>query len=73
VILVELCERAFEGELAPRHLKLLHEIIGAGEQYASAVLDEREANGGRQVALSGAGRAEHEEIGALVDPVVAGS
>jgi hypothetical protein len=38
VILVELCERAFEGELTPRHLKLLYEITGAGEQHAPAVL-----------------------------------
>ena len=39
---------AFEREIAARDLQLLHEIGGAGEQHAPAVLDERQAEGRRQ-------------------------
>ena len=64
--------RAFEGELAARDLQPLDEIGGAGEQHAPAVLDEREADGCRQMALAAAGRAEQQQIGALVQPAIAG-
>jgi hypothetical protein len=57
MILVELGERTFEGELAARDLQALNEIAGAFEQHAPSVLDEREPDGCRQMALaSGAGR-----------------
>ena len=64
--------RAFEGELAARDLQALDEIGGAGEQHAPAVLDEGEPEGCRQMALAAAGRAEQQEIGALLEPAVAG-
>ena len=57
MILVELGERTFEGERAARDLQAFDEIAGAHEQHALSVLDEREPDGCRQMALySGAGR-----------------
>src|SRR5213078_2099130 len=57
MILVELGERTFEGELAARDLQALDEIAGAHEQHAPSVLDECEPDGCRKVALASAGRA----------------
>ena len=57
MILVELGERTFEGELAARDLQALDEIAGAHEQDAPSVLDEREPDGCREMALAAAGRA----------------
>src|SRR6202043_2329030 len=57
VILVELGERAFEGELAARDLQALDEIAGAHEQHPPSVLDESESDGCRKMALARAGRA----------------
>src|SRR5215204_1565712 len=65
MILVELGERTFESELAARDLQALNEIARAHEQYAPSVLDEREPDGCREMALASAGRAEQQEIGAL--------
>ena len=72
MVAVEPCELAFEGELAPCHLQALHQIGGAGEEHAIAVLDQGETDGGGKMAFAGAGRAEHEAVGALVEPAVAG-
>jgi hypothetical protein len=52
--------------------KFLDEVGCAGEEHAPAVLDKSEADGGRQMALAAAGRAEEEQIGALLEPGVAG-
>src|SRR5204863_3777497 len=71
MILIELGERAFEGELAARDLQAPDEIAGAHEQHAPSVLDECEPDGCRKVALASAGRAEQQEIGALVEPAIA--
>jgi hypothetical protein len=57
MILVELGERTFEGELAARDLQALGEIAGAHEQHAPSVLDEREGDGCGEMALAAAGRA----------------
>ena len=52
-----LASATFEGELAARDLQALNEIAGAFEQHAPSVLDEREPDGCRQMALaSGPGR-----------------
>ena len=72
MVAVEPCELAFEGELAPCHLQALHQIGGAGEEHAIAVLDQGEADGGGKMAFAGAGWAEHEAVGALVEPAVTG-
>ncbi len=57
MVLVELGERTFEGELAARDLQALDEIAGAHEQHAPSVLDEREGDGCGEMALAAAGRA----------------
>ena len=69
---VEPVDGGFEGELAAGDLELLDEVGGAGEEDAPAVLDEGEADGRGQVALSAAGRPEEEQVGALGEPGVAG-
>ena len=56
VILVEFRDGAFEREFPARHLQPLNEIGGAHEEYAPAVFDEPQADGGGQMALAGAGR-----------------
>ena len=63
---------ALEAEFAPRDLELLDEIGGAGEEHPPAILDEGEADGRGEMALSAAGRAEQEQVGALLEPAVAG-
>lgn len=70
--LVELCDGGFELELPPRDLKLLDEIGRAGEQHAPAVLDQGEADGRGEMALSAAGRPKQQDIGTLCEPAVAG-
>src|SRR5436190_4439886 len=70
MILVELDECTFEGEFAARDLQALDEIAGAHEQHAPSVLDEREPDGCRQMALASAGRAKQQEIGALCKPAI---
>ena len=71
VILVELGECTFKREFAACDLQALDEIAGAHEQHAPSILDEREADGGCQVALAAAGWAEQQKIGALLEPTVA--
>jgi hypothetical protein len=72
VILVELGDGGLEREFSPCDLQALDEVGGAGEEHAPAVLDEPEADGGGQMALSAARRAEDEEVVALLEPAVAG-
>ena len=62
VVVVELGDGAFERELAARDLQPLHEVGRAGEEHAPAVLDEGEADGGREMALSAAGRPEQQQL-----------
>ena len=57
MIFVELGERAFEGEFTASDLQALDEIAGSREQDAPSVLDEREADGRREMALAAAGQA----------------
>src|ERR1700716_3298138 len=71
MVFCELGERTFEGELAARDLQALDEIAGAHEQHAPSVLDEREPDGCRQMALASAGWAEQQEIGTLFEPAIA--
>jgi hypothetical protein len=61
VLLVELSERVFEGELAASNLQALDKIAGAGNRHTPAVLDERETDRCRQMTLAAAG--EQEQIG----------
>ena len=69
-MLVELGERAFESKIATCDLQALDEIAGAHEQHAPSVLDEREPDGGGQVAFADAGRSEQQEIGAFLEPAI---
>ena len=69
---VEAGDGGLEGEFAAGDLELLDEVGGAGEQHAPAVFDQRQADGGGEMGLAAAGSAEQDEIGALVDPAVAG-
>lgn len=71
VILVELGERRLELEVAAGGLKPLHEVGGAGEQHAPTALDQCQAESCRKMRLSGARRAEHDQVGAFVQPAVA--
>ena len=64
---------ASSAEFAARDLELLHQVGGAGEQHAPAVLHQREADGGGQMRFAAAGPTEQQQIGALVDPAVAGA
>src|SRR4029077_1120077 len=69
---VEPVDSGFEAKFAAGDLKLLDEGGCAGEEHAPAVLIESETDGGRQMALAAAGRTEEEQIGALLEPGVAG-
>jgi len=46
---VELGERGWQRQVAPRRLQLLHEIGGAGEEDAAAGVDERGAERRREM------------------------
>ena len=72
VVLVELGDGGFERQFLPRHLQALYEIGCARVQDAVAVFDERQADRGRQVAFASAWRADQDQVGALVEPAVAG-
>ena len=69
---VEPADGGFEAEFASRHLEFLDEIGCTGEQHPPSVLDEGKADGGGQMALSAAGRAEQEEVCAFLQPDIAG-
>ena len=53
---VEPGQHGFQGELAARDLEALDQIGGSGEQDAVSVLDQGEADGGRQMALADSAR-----------------
>ena len=67
--LVEPPDRRFEGQVAARCLELQHQVGGSGVEDAVAALDEGEADAGGEMALAGAGRAEADDVVAVVDPV----
>ena len=71
VELVELGDVLGKREVLACRLQPLDEIRGSGEQHPVALLDERMAKCGRQVALSATGRAEGEDVVALGQPAVA--
>ena len=62
----------FERQFAARDLQPLDEVGGARIEDAEAVLHEREADRGRQVALAATRIADEYQVGALVQPAVAG-
>ncbi len=55
---------AFELQGLASELQLLHEIGGAREQHAVAVLDQRVSEGRATVRLAAAGRPEQQQVGA---------
>ena len=69
---VETVDGGLEGQFATGDLELLDEVGGSGEEDLASVLDEGEPDRRRQVALSPAGWAEQEQVGALGEPAVAG-
>ena len=72
LVLVELGDGGLKPQLPARHLQPLDEVGGAHEQHAPAVLDERQTERRRKMALAAAGRAKEQDIGALIKPAVAG-
>lgn len=68
---VEFGQGSGQREIAPRRLKLLHEIGGPAEEDALALVDEGRADRGCEMRLAGAAGAEDQEITALLDPGVA--
>ncbi len=73
VELVELLDRRRQCELLAGNLELLNEIGGSGEENPEAVFDQSIAESGAQVRLSRAGRPEAQDVGALLQPGIAGS
>src|SRR5260370_34811528 len=55
IVAIELCNRAFESQVATGDLKLLYEIGCAHEQHAPSVLDQAKPEGCREMALPAAG------------------
>lgn len=72
VVLVELVDGGFKLQLPSGDLEVVHEIGGPGEQDPPSVLDQGQADSGSEMALSSAGRTEHEDIGFFGKPTVAG-
>ena len=70
---VEPVDGGLEGEFAARDLQPLHQVGGAGEQHAPAVLHQRQADGRGEMRLAAAGCTDEEQVGALLDPTVAGA
>lgn len=70
--LVELGDGGFELEFTTRHLEFLNEFRRAHEQYPPAVLDQREADCGGEMALAATRRAEQQDVRSLGEPAIAG-
>jgi len=70
---IEAIDGRLQCKLAACHLKPLHQVGGAREQHAPAVLHQDEANGGSKVRLPAAWSTDEEQIGALADPAVPGT
>jgi site-specific DNA recombinase len=71
VVFVELADGSFELQRLTSGLQLLHDLSGAGEQDAIAVLDKCATDGRSGMALAGTWRAEQQQVGRLVQPGVA--
>ena len=72
VVFVQLADGGLKGQFAACDLEPLHQVGSARVQDAEAVFDERQADRGGQVTLAGAGRADQDQVGALVEPAVPG-
>ena len=59
-------------ELAAGDLQALDEVDRPAEQHAVAVVDERVAEGRGEMRLADPGRAEDQDVGALLEPGIAG-
>ena len=73
MIPVELGDGAFQGKVAAGQLQLLNEIRGAGEQHAPAILDQSQADRRGEMAFAAAGWPEQDQVGAFLQPAVAGT
>ena len=71
MVLVELADRPFEGEVPACRLELLDQVRRALVEDPEPVLDEPEPETCGQVALARSGRAEQEHVCALIEPGVA--
>ena len=58
-------------EVAAGGLEPLDEVGGAREQHAPTTLHQRQAERGPKMRFAGARRAEHEQVGAFLQPAVA--
>ena len=72
MVSVEPGEGGLEGEFLSCALQFLDEIGGSCEQDPVSVLDQFDADGGREMGFSGAGRAETEQVHSLLEPSVSG-
>ena len=72
VVLVEFPDGGFERQFAPSDLQPLDEVGGARVEDTEAVLDKRQADRGRQMALAATRIADEYQVGTLVEPAVAG-
>ena len=71
MVLVELADRSFEGEVPACRLELLDQVRRALVEHPEPVLDQPEPETCGQVALTRSGRAEQEHVCALIEPGVA--
>ena len=69
---MSVCRWRPRAPVAARDLEFLHQIGGARIQDAEAVFDERQADRCPQVTFPGPGRADQDQVGALVGPPGAG-
>lgn len=65
VVFVEFIDGRFKLEFPAGELQLLHKIGGSGVEDPPSILDQREADSGSEMALSSAGRTEHEDVRSL--------
>ena len=72
MILVQFIDGRLQRQLPACDLQSLNEIGGAGEQHAQAVFDERQSNGGGEMALAGTRWTDKDEIGTFIQPAVGG-
>src|SRR6266853_1456808 len=71
LVTVELCNRAFEGQIATSDLELLYEIGRTREQHAPSVLDQGKPERCREMALATARWSEEQNVGAFLQPGIA--
>ena len=72
VVLVQFADGGLQGQFATRDLEFLHQVGGARVEDAEAVFDERQADRRPQVTFPGPGRADQDQVGALVEPAIPG-